>query len=87
MSELVDWRNQGEEGSEQRGYNNTDNAAPEEKHSNAMLGDVTLSPSNLGVHDVPENGGDDIGDDGIEPKEVVGVHDDTSKESVNNKVE
>ena len=87
IGKLVERRDEAEKSGKDGGNNDAGDAVPEEEHGDAVTRDAPFLPSDFGVHDESQNGGEDVGNDGIEPKEFVGIHDDASEGGINEKIE
>ena len=64
----------------------TDDNTPNEKFDDAGFAWITFLPSDFGVKEIGKNGGEDVGDNAVKPKELVGVHNNASEKSVNYKI-
>ncbi len=87
MSKLVNGSDEAKEPSEKWADGDGGDTVPKEKHNDTALGDMAFFPSNSGMKDVCENGGESIGNNTIEPEEFVGIKNNTGKKSINCEVE
>lgn len=58
--------------------NDGSNEIPKEEHENTLSSGVAFAPGDTRMEEEGEDGGQNIGDDAIEPEEFVGIKNDTS---------
>ena len=70
-SEFVEWGEEAEELGDPGADGDGEEGVPDEEADDGVLGDMAVFPSDFGVGDVGDNGGDGSRDKSGEPKEVV----------------
>ena len=85
-SEFVEWGEEAEELGDPGADGDGEEGVPDEKSDNGVFGDLAFFPSDFGVSNVGDDGGDGSRNKRGEPEEVVVFYNDISKERVESEI-